>query len=201
MKSYGMNRRILPCLLFCCCSLVAYTGFGANVLWNTFEINDFSSWEQGAWTLGSGLPYAPGVGFHGNGTVWADGSFNVDGGGSYWVHSALNDAIVSFSDYEERRLLADVGFTGMAVVVGEGLSGGHEYLAIIGYTSNLFDSTAKIETYYGWIELNGKEVVASAITADGPLRVGTGEVIPEPTSGFLCLIGLLTMMLSRRQSF
>lgn len=171
----------------------------AGVIWNSFVIDDFSSWVEGGWILGSPLPYAPGVGFLGNGDVWAEGSFNVDGGGSYWVHSVLGDELSSFSDYEERQLLADVRYTGRSVVVGEGVSGGHEYLAIIGYTSNMYDPTAKIETYYGWVELNGKEVVSSAITADGPLRVGTGEVIPEPTSGYLYLVGLLVLMLRRHK--
>lgn len=192
-----MNKQVASLILRCACFLTAYTSFGANVRWNAFDVYDFGSWQQGAWMLGSGLPYAPGVGFYGTGDVLAEGSYNADGGGSYWVHSFWGDELSSFSDYEERQLLADVRYTGESVVAGEGVSGGHEYLAIIGYTSNMYDPTAKIETYYGWVELNGKEVVASAITADGPLRVGTGEVIPEPSSGFLCLAGLLALMLCR----
>lgn len=170
----------------------------AGVIWNTFAVDDFSSWVEGGWVLGSCLPYAPGVGFYGSGDVWTGGSYNADGGGSYWVHSFLGDELSSFSEYAERQLLADVRYTnGDAVIAGEGLSGGLEYLAIIGYTPNMLDSMAEGETYYGWVELNGKEVIASAITADGPLRVGTGEVIPEPSSGFLCLAGLLALMLCR----
>lgn len=167
------------------------------MLWNTFDVYDFGSWESGAWILQSGLPYAPGIGFYGNGDVWAEGCFNVDGGGSYWVHSSYGDELSSFADYAGRQHLADVMYIGDAVATGEGVSGGHEYLAIIGRTSNMYDPSAKIETYYGWVELDGKKVVASAITADGPLRIGTGEVIPEPSGAALLLMGLAGLLLRR----
>ena len=194
-----MNRRISIWLLYCSFFLAANTCFGANVLWNTFEINDFSSWHQGAWVLGSGLPYAPSVGFYGDGAVWVEGGFNADGGGAYWVHSVLGGGLSPFCEYAGRRPLADAGDTGKPVVAGEGVSGGHEYLAIIGYTSNIFDPTASIETYYGWVELEGNTVIASAITAVGPLRIGTGDVIPEPSGGLLFLLGGAALVLRRRR--
>jgi len=169
----------------------------AEIQWNTFATWDFSSWVEGAWLLEGAAPYAPGVGFLSDGSVWKEGCFNAGGGGSYWVHSFFGDELSSFSDYSERNLLADVGYSGENVIAGEGVSGGHEYLAIIGYTSNMYNPSAKIETYYGWVELNGKSVVASAITAEGPLRIGTGEVIPEPASSVMLLIGCAVLFLRR----
>jgi len=176
-----------------CCSHVQ----AADVLWNTFSVDDFDVWKEGAWLLGSHLPYAPSVGFNADGTVWVDGCFNYDAGGAYWVHSYFGDELYSFDDYFKRTLLADVNYTGNAVIVGDGVST-HEYLAIIGITSNEYNPETKIETYYGWVELDGKTVVSSAITAAGPLRVGTGEVIPEPTAAMLLLLGLAGLALRRR---
>lgn len=172
----------------------------ANVLWNTFMVEDFSSWVDGAWILCSSAPYAPGVGFLADGSVWVGGSFNADAGGSYWVHSSYGDELATIDDYLTRTMIADVNYTSDEVVAGTGVSG-HEYLAIIGHTSTTYNPHSAVETYYGWVELNGNTIVSSAITSDGPLRVGTGDVIPEPTAGFLLLVGLAGLALRRNNDW
>ena len=173
----------------------------ANVLWNTFMVEDFSSWVDGAWILCSSAPYSPGVGFLADGSVWVGGSFNADEGGSYWVHSSYGDELSTFDDYLARTMIADVAYTSDKVIAGTGVSG-HEYLAIIGHcTYPPYDTTAEDVTYYGWVELNGNSIVSSAITADGPLRVGTGDVIPEPAAGFLLLVGLAGLALRRNNDW
>ena len=185
-------------LFFVCCVFRLAHCQAANVLWNTFMVEDFSSWVDGAWILCASAPYSPGVGFLTDGSVWVGGSFNADEGGSYWVHSSYGDELSTFDDYLTRTLIADVEYTSDKVIAGTGVSG-HEYLAIIGHcTYPSYDTTADDVTYYGWVELNGNSIVSSAITADGPLRVGTGDLIPEPTAGLLALLGLAAFALRRK---
>ena len=182
---------------------------GSEVLWNTFHIYDFSSWEDGLHLIEEIVGYGPGIGILGNGDVSATGSFN-DGGGSYWVYSFFGDALYSFEDYLNREMAADVEYTASDIIIaGANFNGhedmgstGHTYLAVIGFKPAQVGEPATPETaipYYGWVELDGMYVVSSAITGAGPLVIGTGYIIPEPTGGALFLLGAAALLLRRRR--
>ena len=183
---------------------------GANIEWNTFDVYDFSSWEVGLRLVQSGLPYAPGIAFSADGSVNEAGSFNCDEGGSYWVYSFYGDALLIFDDYLNRELAADVCYSSSGITsTGANFNGhedlasnGHTYLAIIGFNDMQLDSDFNVihnhVEYFGWIEMDGMSVVSSALSADGPLRVGTGQVLPEPSSDILLLLGLAGLALRRR---
>ena len=97
-----------------------------------------------------------------------------------------------------REMAADVEYTiGEVVLSGADFNGhecpaseGHTYLAVLGFNG---------VHYYGWVEMDGMTVVSSAITADGPLVIGTGIfAIPEPAGGLLVLLGVAALALRRR---
>lgn len=191
-----MMRKMLVLLLFALCCNINYA---ANIVWNTFQVDDFSTWIEGMWLLGAPLPYGPSVGILGDGSIHEPSCWCYGRGGAYWVHSFFGDELCSQYDYAERELLADVYYTGDTVIAGTGVSG-REYLAILGWALMSKDGIVESVPYYGWVEIDAdeKSVIASALTADGPLRVGTGELIPEPSSALLMVIGCAGLLLRRR---
>ena len=79
------------------------------------------------------------------------------------------------------------------------------YLALLGNDMQIADpSNMSFEfvDYYGWIELSihGKAVtLVSSAVSDSPLIVG-GGLIPEPSSGFLFLLGTAVCALKRKRA-
>ena len=208
-STIGWFRKIaalLPVMI----SLASARCDGANILWNTVEILDFTHWEDGLYLVDAPLPFAPSVWLVSkdgkDAIVDAEGTLNIDEGGSYWVYSFYGDTLTSFDDYLQRDLLADAYYTNEDVTTpGKNFAGhedrehnGHTYLAIIGYSNDQWDTHDHID-YYGWVEMDGMSVVSSALTSDGPLKVGTGEVIPEPSCGLLLFVGIAALSLRRKR--
>ena len=50
--------------------------------------------------------------------------------------------------------------------------------------------------YYGWVHLQDRTILESALS-EMPLIVGTGQVIPEPSSAVLLLLGFAGLALRR----
>ena len=163
--------------------------------WNAFAVTDWDSWWPGLWTIDSSIG---GMGINSNGDIVADGSIYSSGDfGSYWVYASAGDSLAGFGDYAALPLAADLAFTSDNAIGGENInahrdSDGKLYLAIIAK-----EGQDDPKYHYGWVCLQDKTILASALS-DFPLYVGTGEVIPEPSSALLLLFGFAGLALRRR---
>ena len=136
-----------------------------------------------------------------NGDILADGSMYSSYGDlvSYWVYASADDTLAGFGDYEALPLAADLAFTSENAISGGNIndhrdSDGKLYLAIIAK-----EGQDEPKYYYGWVYLQDKTILASALS-DMPLIVGTGQVIPEPSSAVLLLLGFAGLALRRRKA-
>ena len=177
-------------------ALVSWSAHSASVEWNAFAVTDWDSWWPGLWTIDSSIG---GMGINSNGDIVADGSIYSSGDfGSYWVYASAGDYLAGFGDYAALPLAADLAFTSDNAIGGENInahrdSDGKLYLAIIAKEGQ--DSP---KYHYGWVYLQDKTILSSALS-DLPLYVGTGEVIPEPSSGVLLLLGVAGLALGRKR--
>ena len=173
------------------------SALGAEVKWNVFTTADMSHWDPGVWTIE--YRYA-GIGFYLDGVPCLAEAFGTQSQwGSYWVYANYGDALAILSDYQNVPLAADYAFIGSELVRGNNLNdmrdtAGKVYLAFINYES---DGTGGRLYRYGWVELQDNTILSSAYS-DMPLIVGTGEVIPEPSSGGLLLLGVAGLALRRK---
>jgi len=169
----------------------------ASVWWNAFSVTDLDSWSPGLWTIDA---YIGGMVIYSNGDIGTGGMYSYsDGWVSYWVYASAGDSLAVFEDYEALPLAADLAFTSENAIGGDNInahrdSEGALYLAIIA-KFGLEDPTY----YYGWVHLQDKTILESALS-EMPLIVGTGQVIPEPSSGLLLLIGVAGLALKRKSS-
>ena len=188
-----LMARLLAVILF------SSSAFGASVSWDTFEIQDWNDWGKGYWEL---VSYGPtGLGFSKDGDVslgfshW-DPPYEI----SYWVYAAFGDELFDISDFQNKPLAADLCFVNDTAVAGENIDAhrdvdGIVYLAFIEY-----EGSPSPVYYYGWVELQGTTILSSAYS-DMPLIVGTDQVIPEPSSALLLLLGCAGLALRRRRRF
>ena len=156
-------------------------------------------WETGLWII----QYRDaGIGFNGDGSINLASMFgSYPDWGTYWVYASCGDVLAAFSDYQKDALAADYAFTGSGLHGGSNLTSmydeaGKVYLAFLNYESDGFDGR---KYYYGWIELQDKTILSSAYS-DVPLIVGTGHVIPEPSSALLLISGCAVLALRRRRT-
>ena len=189
-------KQILLCVLFE--SFFCGSAIGANVQWNVFTKADMGHWETGMWII----QYRDaGIGFNGDGSVNLASMFGAySDWGTYWVYASYGEVLAAFSDYQKEALAADYAFTSNELLGGNNLNSmydeaGKVYLAFLNYESDGFDGR---KYYYGWIELQDKTILSSAYS-DVPLIVGTGQVIPEPSSALLLVLGCAGLALRRRR--
>ena len=202
-------------------SFAAVCGEAGEVLWNTFEGQDtfsydfsdpFSAKPIPAYSVHSygpfGTPevvfaYTTTDGLNRPTSFTPSGDCNLGAPMAYWVLASAGEILNDLSDFQSHELVFECHCDG---IHEDRVGGSHPlypwtdtyYLALIGGEN--FDS------YWGWVELegdteNGLRVVSSAITKVGPLIVGGGlayDSIPEPTSGFLLLLGSAMLALRRR---
>lgn len=170
----------------------------ASIEWDAFAVANWDSWTPGLWSIEfplGGLTMSP------NGDIGAAGStYSYGNWVSYWVYATDGDALAVFEDYEKLPLAADLAFTSEDAISGENInthrdSQGRLYLAIIAKEGDV-----EPKYYYGWVHLQDKTILASALS-ESPLYVGTGQVIPEPSSGTLALLGFVWLMLKRKRAF
>ena len=166
----------------------------ASVAWNAFYVTDWDSWSPGLWTIDFPLG---GMIISSDGDIGSGGIYSYGNWVSYWVYASAGDYLAVFGDYEAMPLAADLAFTSENAISGDNInahrdSEGSLYLAIIA-KEGLEDPTY----YYGWVHLQDKTILESAYS-DMPLIVGTGQVIPEPSSGLLLLIGVASLALRRK---
>ena len=167
----------------------------ASVWWNAFSVTDYDDWSPGMWSIDS---YIGGIVMDSNGDILAEGSMYSSYGDlvSYWVYASAGDTLAGFGDYEAMPLAADLAFTSENAIGGDNInahrdSEGTLYLAIIA-KEGLEDPTY----YYGWAHLQDRTILESALS-EMPLIVGTGQVIPEPSSAVLLLLGFAGLALRR----
>ena len=176
--------------------LVSWNAHSASVEWDAFAVANWDSWTPGVWSITFSLG---GMTINPNGDIGALGSMYSSGNWvSYWVYATAGDALATFEDYEALPLAADLAFTSEDAIDGENInthrdSQGRVYLAVIAK-----EGAVDPKYYYGWVYLQDKTILSSALS-DLPLYVGTGEVIPEPTSGVLVLVGLAGLALRRKR--
>ena len=167
----------------------------ASVWWNAFSVTDFDDWSPGMWSIDS---HIGGIVMDSNGDILAEGSMYSSYGDlvSYWVYASAGDTLAGFGDYEAMPLAADLAFTSENVIGGDNInahrdSDGKLYLAIIAK-----EGLDEPKYYYGWVYLQDRTILESALS-EMPLIVGTGQVIPEPSSAVLLLIGFAGLALRR----
>ena len=135
-----------------------------------------------------------------NGDIGAEGStYSFGNWVSYWAYATAGDALATFEDYESLPLAADLAFTSEDAISGENInthrdSQGRLYLAIIAK-----EGAVDPKYYFGWVYLQNKTILSSALSGM-PLYVGTGQVIPEPTSALLLLLGCAGLALRRKRA-
>ena len=167
----------------------------ASVEWNTFYVTDWDSWWPGSWTIDSSLG---GMAINSNGDIDAGSSIYSAGDWvSYWVYASAGDCLARFGDYAALPLAADLAFTSENAISGDNInahrdSDGKLYLAIIGK-----EGQDDPKYYYGWVHLQDKTILESALS-EMPLIVGTGQVIPEPSSAGLLILGIAGLALRRK---
>ena len=195
----GFRSRVSPAIL-----LMILVGFfcgstiGATVDWNVFTTADMSHWDNGFWTIE--YRYAC-IGFSLDGNPRLSEMFGSPARwGSYWVYASYGDPLAALSDYQQNTLAADYAFTSSELVSGENLNymydaEGKVYLAFINYETHGVEG---LRYRYGWVELQNNTILSSAYS-DMPLIVGTGQVIPEPSSAMLLLLGISGLSLRRRR--
>ena len=174
--------------------LSAGDAHSASIEWDSCYIAYWDSWSPGLWSI---IFPAGGMTIDANGDI-ATGIYSQGSWVSYWVYATFGDALASFEDYAVRPLAADLAFTGEDAINGDNInthrdSDGRLYLAIIGREGQ-DDPTY----HYGWVELQGTTILSSAYS-DMPLIVGTDQVIPEPSSALLLLLGCAGLALRRRR--
>jgi len=178
--------------------LLLKEAYSSSIEWNAFAVTDWDSWWPGLWTIDSSIG---GMAINFNGDIVADGSIYTSGNlVSYWVYASAGDSLAGFGDYAALPLAADLAFTSDSAIGGENInthrdSQGKLYLAIIAKEGDV-----EPKYYYGWVHLQDKTILASALS-ESPLYIGTGQVIPEPSSGMLALLGFVWLMLKRKRAF
>ena len=202
-------------------ALFAITGEAVEVLWNAFAAEDHDWYQdlKGASAYYYGT-VTPEIGFKYNyntaGTritsiTPALEFMNCGANGLYWVIANYGDELNSSSDFLGKTLLADCGFSDSGV--GDDIlipSGGKSfYAACFGDTFEYDDLTKQYhETpFFAWIEIDASRTDGISVGSSG-IAIGNGVIvgeyatipldIPEPTSGFLLLIGAARLALRRR---
>lgn len=114
------------------------------------------------------------------------------------MYADAGDSLAAFEDYAALPLAADLAFTSENAISGDNLnthrdSDGKLYLAIIAK-----EGQNDPKYYYGWVYLQNKTILESALS-EMPLIVGTGQVIPEPSSAILLFVGCAVLVLRRKR--
>ena len=118
--------------------------------------------------------------------------------GAYWVYASYGDALATLADYQQKPLALDSTFTGDSIVAGDNINSHRDDNGFL-YLSVIVRSGGIPPYFWGWALLQGQTVVESALS-DMPLVVGTGQVIPEPSSALLLLVGGAMLALKRRRA-
>lgn len=188
------------------CSWVAYS---AQVLWDAFEtIPGTSAWlpEIHLWKSNGEANYSIEM-------IYLFTQNELDGGWTFKIEDITHSGVVyeapkgsvvnQGSATSSPSVLASRGDGAMPREQWKTISGNEAetfYLAITGNNSP-FD--AQVITVYGWLEFEvtdagGIQLLHSAIDLDGgPMIVGGGSAIPEPSSGLLFLMGALYLIMRR----
>ena len=180
-------------------SLCAGMSDAATVDWNVFTTADMSHWDPGFWTIECRFAR---IGFNLDGSPCLAEMFgSPPRWGSYWVYASYGESLADLLDYQLDTLAADYAFTSSELVSGENLNymydaEGKVYLAFINYET---DGVGGQSYRYGWVELQNNTILSSAYS-DMPLIVGTGQVIPEPSSAVLLLLGIAGLALRRQRN-
>ena len=191
------------------CLFFASGMFASEVRWNCFSLHDLEDNCVGCYYYDDGYS-SPEIGlqyvYDQSGGVLIDGKgpSNIGWNLALWVDAVAGDVLDRSYFSKEHVVLKDsynkdVRTPIQLNMIGEELdvqSGDSVYLALIG---NYYDDNGSPRDYYGWVEIGntgtGLVMLGSAFSY-GNLVVG-GGAIPEPSSGFLCLVGLLALMLCR----
>ena len=199
LKSHSSRSRFsIPTLALIVGCLFHRPAVGTTVEWNLFTTADLSHWgTSGLWTIQCRMA---GIGFNGDGSINLAEMFGTDPDwGAYWVYASYGDALAELSDYQRNPLAADYAFTGSERIGGNNLydmfdSDEKVYLAFLNYEAR----GGERAYFYGWVELQDRTILSSAYS-DMPLIVGTGQIIPEPSSALLLLLGCAGLALRRRR--
>ena len=192
------------------CLLLVGGLFASEVRWNCFSLHDLGEpncvgcyyYDNGYSSPEIGLQYV----YDQSGGVLIDGKgpSNIGWNVALWVDAVAGD-ILDRSYFSKAHIVLKDSYNRSVPtpiqlnVTGDALTaqaGDNVYLALIG---NYYDDNGNPMDYYGWVEIGNTGtdlVVLESAFSYGNLVVGGGAV-PEPSSGLLCLVGLLTLMLRR----